>query len=240
MREFEVAGEIVETLRLQFAHLMREALRNLLVLRTQPQSIPDGIRGKSLRLMLEQPDYWEYRLFAQVLIDEIAIYRDLRAEHRIGIALGQGEWIESFEAMTWIKTRTAEIRRILVMLEVLMSQHLQAALGQPGNSGDADGIVFCARRVAALYAEVLEWSQRIRRAHAPECFEPVLVETARATDDIIEQLEKYGPSVLAGIEELIATPSDGSARHIDFVLAFQLSNQDRMHEALRRAQQECF
>jgi hypothetical protein len=241
MHEFATAQDIVGTLRPQLAFLMREGLRwRLQVRRREPDDELQGLHGKSLRIALERPPVWEYRLFAQALIGELQTHRELREEHRLGITFGAGEEVPLPQAAGWCNTRLAEISRLADGLDVLVNQALQEAFGPPGQPGDVGAIAFVARKVGAAYRHAIEWSLRVRRARTAECFQPALPELALSTADIIEKLEAYGPAVLQQIEDALVRHRPGEPQTINAVLKLSLSNQDRFSQALRQAERDCW
>lgn len=240
MHEFEVAQEIILTLRVQFAYLMREGLHRRLQFREHDDYLLKGLHGKALRLALEQPDAWEYRLFAQVLTDEVEAVSELRYEHRLKIAFGPGEQVELNDTPRWMSARLAEIGRLSTALTGLLNENVQDALGPPGTAGDAAAIQLVAKKVAAIYRHAIEWSLRMRRAHVHECFQPVATEVSIFTDNMIEQIETYGPNLLRTIEEALADAQRGIPRTIEAIMTIDISNQERFEAALAQAERDCF
>lgn len=70
---FELAQDVVNTLRKQMAYLFMDGLQ--LRKRVAAGGLPNSLarlQGQPLKLVIEKPDLWEYRLFAEVLIQELA------------------------------------------------------------------------------------------------------------------------------------------------------------------------
>jgi hypothetical protein len=238
--EFEYAQTIIDTLRIQLAYLMSAGLRHRLRFGQQPDATLVGLSGKPLRTALEKPEAWEYRLFAQVLADEVEKSSDLRREHELGLAFGPGESIEKHESTNWMHTRMDELRISAAALVTLMNEALPEALGPPGTPGNVATISFISRRIGAVYRHVLEWSQRVRRAHVHACFQPVLKEMSLFPHSIIQSIEQYGPDLLASIEQELSKPRDGNTRVVDATLTLELFNLDGFNAALARAEKDCF
>ena len=93
--EFETAREIIDALRIQLAYLLGEGLSWRLRLRQRPSELRllETLQGEALRIVLERPKAWEYRLFGQVLVDEVESCRDLKRDYQIGVVLGYGNYI---------------------------------------------------------------------------------------------------------------------------------------------------
>jgi Domain of unknown function (DUF4062) len=239
-QEFGRAQDIVAALRIQFAHLTADGLRWRRRLQGRPQRELRDLHGEALRLALEQPKAWEYRLFGQVLSDEVEASEDLLRQHQLGILLGPGERAPSEGMGHWIGTQIAELERIVAAADILINQSLQEAFRPPGTPGDIAEIVFVARQLGAAHRHAVEWSQRLRRAHVPERFESLINEMAKFSDNVIEQLGNFGPNVLRQLEEGLANlPGPGEEpRVVTVSLVFQLSNFDSYQQEFRRLMQE--
>ena len=78
---FEEAEDIVDTLRHQWAYLFMDGLH--LTRQANVTGLPDSLRslkGAALRLVLERPRLWEYRLFGQVWSDEMEAAQHLKRD----------------------------------------------------------------------------------------------------------------------------------------------------------------
>jgi hypothetical protein len=232
--EFERAQDIVNALRFQFAHLMQEGLRWRMRLRGQPLAFLEGLHGEALRLALERPEAWEYRLFGQVLSDEVAANASLRREHRLGIVVGAGEYIPPDEIARWILTQTNELSNLASSLDTLVNVALQEALRPSGTPGDATELVFVAKKIGSGYQHALEWSQRVRRTHVEDEYQQLLHEMSFWTDDMIEKIENFGPNLLRQIEQVLASPPTEEIQTIEASLVLAVSNMDRYNEEFRR------
>ena len=74
MFPFEYAQDIISTLRQQFAFLFMDSLN----VRSRFQDnesfdVLSQLQGEALRLALEKPLAWVYRLFSQILSDEFSV-----------------------------------------------------------------------------------------------------------------------------------------------------------------------
>jgi uncharacterized protein DUF4062 len=165
MREFDLANEILEALRAQFAYLTLQG--TLLTQRARDSreySTLRGLSGAPLRIALEQPPGWEYKLFGEVLIQEVGARRNLREQLRLGITYGpcEGITIEGFHS--WGEARVEELDRILEALKTLGNEELRRALGPMGESGgDVPSSVESQRRSwFQFHAMSASWSSSSR------------------------------------------------------------------------------
>jgi hypothetical protein len=239
-QEFGRAQDIVAALRIQFAHLTADGLRWRRRLQGRAQREFRGLHGEALRLALERPMAWEYRLFGQVLSDEVEASEDLIREHRLGLLIGPGQHAPSGDMTWWIQAQLAELENLVEAGTLLLNESLPEAFRPPGTPGDVTEIVFVARQLGAIHRHAVEWSQRVRRAHVPERFRPLVNEMAWFSDSIIERLGSFGPDVLRQVEEGLADlPEPGEEpKTIKITLTFELSNIEGYQEEFRRLMEE--
>jgi hypothetical protein len=120
MREFDLADEIVETLRTQFAYLALQGARLFQQTRdSREYSVLRELSGAPLQIALEKPPGWEYKLFAETLIQEIKARRTLREQLRLGITHGPHEHVTVDAFADWGAIRMAELQRIIAGVETL-------------------------------------------------------------------------------------------------------------------------
>jgi len=217
VQEFDRAQEIVEALRVQFAYQHREGL--VLAARfkgVRGQLWLDRLAGDTLRVALEQPPAWEYRLFAGALTDAIAKHARLRRRHELAIPLGLGEDVD--EPIRWIQGRFQDAMRLAGGMSALINGELQNAFGPPGTPGDRERIVFVAESLGELYEDALRWADRLRTANIDANFAPVLKPVARMLDDAIEQVEKFGPAVRSSLEAALEAAKTGGKQVFEMTL----------------------
>lgn len=210
MREFDLASEIVEALRAQFAYLILQG--SLLIKRahdSREYSTLHQLSGAPLRIALEQPPGWECKLFGEVLIQEIAARRMLREQLRLGISYGPCENLTLEDLVPWGKVRFEEIERIVEGLKTLAGKELVRAQGPRGEPGDMELLVFIARSMAGLYQEAIEWGLRVRRVVATEDIKSIVRTMEGFVDDILEKIEMFGTLVLREVNSLVAASGRG-------------------------------
>ena len=91
---------------MQLAYLMQDSLkvRQLLSGSGMPRFMED-LRPKTLRLALEKPNAWEYRLFFQSWLDEVERRADMLKEYKAGLQLESVSYVAAFNATEWLQTQ---------------------------------------------------------------------------------------------------------------------------------------
>lgn len=235
--DFEIAQDIIEILKNQFAHLLKEGIR----LRgryeeSKYQTTLSTLSGDAFTLALERPVGWEYLLFSRVVEDEIAALVELKRRYKTGISLGQGEHISLLDIGAWSSPRMQEIQRTVHALDHAINVDFQAAIGAPGEPGDVEHIVSVARLVAAAYKDALEWSMRVRRGAGHECLEPIIEIMAHFPDDIINKVETLGAPLLRQIEDALAVATADNPVTIKTTIDFEPTGIDAFEKALAELQ----
>jgi hypothetical protein len=236
---FENAQDIIETLRVQLAYQMNDGLRLIHTLSQNPElNYLNGISGKAFRIALEQQDFWEYRLFGQVLTDEIEKQADIRFQYKNELRLGQRERIAFDETYPWLMACLDELRSFADAINKLMNETLQEALGPPGISGDARAILLNAQHIVSVYTHAIQWSQRISKAYVDPIFREVVGIAATLADDIIVQIESMAPRLIQELDAALLEPDCVGPRVINIIIKLDLPNADKLSDAMDKVEQE--
>lgn len=214
--EFELAQDIVKVLRHQFAHLLLEGLKWQMRLRDDStRRLLDELKGEALRVAVEKPVAWEYRLFAAVLESGIATAWEDRSRQRERVFSEPYEWLELADFFDWAKTRMAECRGLIDSWEELINQRLATAAGPLGIPGDPASLVLVARHLVHLYRQAISWSLRVRTARANPELTAVVDAMSALLDDFIEKTEMFPHEVSLRLEKAETTPKGSAERIID-------------------------
>lgn len=234
MAEFELAEEIVNALRWRLAHL---ALRGAQLVKrahdSKEYTVISQLQGPSLRLALERPRCWEYKLFAELLIQEVATRRALAEQKRLGLAYGSYDWISDEGLMGWTQARGAELENLVHAFSVLINQEIAKAFGPPGQPADLELILFTARSIATLYQEAIDWSLRIRRTVGEEGLKELVESMQGFTADIVTKIENFGPHILRELEAAMAAGEAEGPRTVRISLNLDVPGIEEAMQAVR-------
>lgn len=234
---FELAQEITDTLRQQLAYLFRDALQ--LRMRAKAAGLPEmlsQLQGAALRLVIERPVAWEYRLFAQVLAQEISKAKRLRQDLNYGIGFGKGEHFDNFEVLGWISRKAGAARRISTAINQILNVALQDAFGPPGVAGDPEAIVYVAQKLAESYRSAIEWAIEFQHISVNDDFRHIVRISAKLTENMIEEIEEWSKKILREIEEAVASLplSPGEQRVLEFTLKITVPDMAEFDQELER------
>ena len=233
---FDTAQDIIATLRIQFAYFVHELMK----LNTKLKGNPLGphlheLGPRSLRLALEKPPHWEYLLLFHAWQEHVdGLSRELN-DYRARFAVGTSENVVPEEAADWLQTRTHELQNLVNGINHLMRTELPRAVGQPGEPGDMERIVWAARKFGEVLKATLDWSHRVRRARVHMPYEEPARILSGFTDDLVDELSGFPARNLTKIDEVRAAAPTDSPRTIVMTLTLELSHYERFEAALEEA-----
>ena len=234
-------------------HLSARSLKTSLELAARDRSLADDlalarlttpalktVSDEAVWLAARQPPLWEYRLYFQALGD--LINGEMRA--------AEGDWhplppdIPDFDAcgiadLDWIQERQQEYLELAESINQLVNSELQAALGRPGEPGDAGRIVGVAAKVARVYRRFLEIRAEARRRPTTPLLAEVMLEFSRVCDSSIAEFQAYPARSLGTLEMALAADDGQTPLVISFDMALT-ADTDGFQAALDRAHQRVF
>jgi Domain of unknown function (DUF4062) len=206
--EFELAQDIVKVLRHQFAHLLLEGLKWQMRLRDDSTSrLLDELQGEALRLAVERPSGWGYRLFSGVLSGEIETSREARDRMKMGLSSGPLEWISPESFREWGLTRMAEFQALMDNLKEVMEGQFSTSFRSDGGANDLSTPIFLARQIGHLYREALLWARKVRAAGANDLLRPLVEAESKLVDDFLEKIEVLPAQITGAWEAAVKDPA---------------------------------
>lgn len=191
VHSFEHAQDITETLKKQFAHLFSDTLS----LRQRLNGNDDflkQLRGEELKLILEKPTAWEYRLFSQIVVKGICNASNLRRDVKYNIILGRGDKLNNIlEVQDWVISETQVLLRLASSLTTLFNVTLQEAVGLPGEPGNPEYIIYVAEKFVEAYKSTLEWTIHVRKVSVPQDCRKLILIIADFCKNIIDEIEQF-------------------------------------------------
>ena len=187
--------------------------------------------------MIEQPIAWEYRLFAQVLAQEISRIKRHKLDLNYGIAFGTGEHLsDSSEVFKYLSRKTAEAVRIVEIGSLSINVALKDALGPEGTPGDPEKIVYVAQRLAETYRQAIEWSLECKRVSVDDEFKKIIHLVGMLLNNVISETEQFGEKMAQEIEEAINNlpGPDEENRFLQFTLSITLPDTSELDRELAK------
>lgn len=206
-------------------------------------SIP-GTAEEQQRLAAERPDWWEYRLFAGVLLQGMRALETKWDDHELRLPRGARRDIDQESAFDFMGREMSWIGKQVGLLDRIFDSSVQEqAFGPKGQAGDPARIEAFARRVVASCESLLDWAAALRATTVPENFEEVTEATACFVDAplgaIRDFINTYADQI-SRLPELAADATEDKPVRIELALSVQLDPEvkKRHDKALHKLRQE--
>ncbi len=191
---FDSAQDIIGILRMQLAYLFMDSL----TIRAKVQrsglskELLQDLSSAALLLAVQKPFAWEWRLFGQVLSDEISRMASVKRDLNYGLALGKAVRLgDPAEVIEWVRLKMGEIRSFVESADVIVNTALPEALGAPGEPGNVEEIVYVGKQLAKVYRLILEWTTEFSQTQVKDEFSRLLELIARTSHNVIEEIEAF-------------------------------------------------
>ena len=195
---------------------------------------------RALRIATEKPSGWEYLLFFQAWIDEVARRADdIRAyktgEYAPEAQLDSARVVPAADFAEWSAGKMRELEKLISSANVLLNTSAQEAVGKPGEPVNADAIVGVARKLGKVLDGMLRWGKNAKCAILAEPFERMGSQMTLFVGDAIEQFERFPVESLHKCEETLAQPATGKTVPLNLTLKFRLSNAEGYQKEVEAA-----
>lgn len=234
---FETAQEIIEGLRKQLAYLFMDGLTSRQRINSVrlPAPLAD-LKGVSLKLLLERPPFWEYRLFANTFVEEIKLIKEHEWDVQYGVILGPGPRLkEPGEVFDWVSKQMDEAQRIIDSFNNLINISLPDALGPPGISGDPLKLVYTSRRLGDTYKATFDWARGAQRLSVPDEYQKIVSIVGGFLNTVAKSVEDFSENLLQQLNAGIAKgEAEGGNIVIEMTITFELHGLDEFHKEINR------
>ena len=193
VHEFNNGKDIIDCLRKQISYLVNDCLclrQHFHKERVSPTVLQYS--GRVFELAVEKPDAWEYLLFAAALKDNLDKLDDLRYDLKYGITFQNAIlYDEPKEIIDFIQMKCEELSNRINLLNGIINNAFQEAIGEPGIPGNAEYIIYVAEKLVDVYKSVHEWSLEFRSIIVPEEFQNLLLCASKFSQSVIEDIENF-------------------------------------------------
>lgn len=193
VHEFNNGKDIIDCLRKQISYLVNDCLclrQHFHKERVSPKVLQYS--GRVFELAVEKPDAWEYLLFAAALKDNLDKLDDLRYDLKYGITFKNVIlYDEPKEIIDFIQMKCGELSNRINLLNGIINNAFQEAIGEPGTPGNAEYIIYVAEKLVDVYKSVHEWSLEFRNIIVPEEFQNLLLCASKFSQSVIEDIENF-------------------------------------------------
>jgi hypothetical protein len=193
MYGFDEVKNIVETLRKQWAVLFTESLivREKLQTTSYSEQLLN-LSAESLKILLEKPFAWEFRLLSSVIRTNFNSLSALRRDVRYGLLLRTGTKLDGIsDVVHWIRSQMGRLLQLTKTSSTIINIAFPEAMGPPGHPGDPELIVYIGQRFVELIRQTLLWKLDFIEVIVDSEFEKLLHLASAICDEHLEKLESF-------------------------------------------------
>ena len=233
---FDLAEDITTTLREQLGKLFGDALQ--LRQRLASDQLPpelSSLQGEPLRLVLEEPDGWEYLLFVAATRQKLLGTANLKYYVLRGLGTGNPVRVRPQDLTDWFRSKMNELRGLARTITSVVEDSFPEAIGQPGEPGDANKIVHLANRFGDTYERILRWSLEFQDLALPEEFNHFRNLAAQWPLPTVTNIETFVNSFESQVREALENREPNKKRVLTYTIKIELSDEgDEISAELHR------
>lgn len=236
VHEFSSGKDILNCLKKQLAYLVNDCLclRN----HFHKENISPKVlqySGRVFEIAVEKPDFWEYLLFAATLKDNLDKLDDLRYDLKYGITFGNVvPYNEPKEIIDFVKNKCNELVNRTGIINRILNDAFQEAIGAPGMPGDVEYIIYVAEKLIEVYKSVHEWSLEFKNIIVPAEFQDLILCTSQLSLTIIEDIENFISDYNERINEAVLGIDEKSEkRTLSFTLTLRSPDMSKIEAEIQ-------
>ena len=231
--EFDTAEDIVHTLRKQFAYLVQDALELRQSARSQDPLLSE-LKGEALRLALRREQYWDVRLFAVVLQEELDRRTRLHREIELGLTSGNVTFVDFVDLESWMQDRLDEVKRLAHTATAILNDYLPQVRGEDAKPSE---LVAIARRLAQVWEDNAQWTLRCRSVRVDEKVERLVHLLSIANANMLDEIWEFGHTIIPHLDQAIEALATGGSAVLELELTLT-ADVDEFDEEMDRLQRE--
>lgn len=179
-------------------------------------------------LLGERPPAWEHLLFSALLSSAVDDLESKYEDHRLEFTLPQ-TYVPVDEVVNVGVRELSRIKATVGTFErLLLGSAQQDAMGKPGESGDPDRIEQLARRLGAVYEEMLNWSASLRGCHTTaDEGAALLFALSRYATQPIEEVRGFARRYRDFADGLTEKLERGESVEMAYSISFELADETK-------------
>ena len=204
---FNGSAEISKELKEQLAVLFFKGLElNFKMTRHSVKS--QHFAGIPLRIVIEKPRAWEFKLFAEVLDIELSKLDNIKRSYKLGLAFGRMLIIDTpTEVFDWTIAKNSELTRYVDVLTRLVREVFPEAFGSTGYEGNDKYINYTALMFVEVYKGLLLWYLEHKMIIVPDELVDLVEFNAHLNYSLVEDLEEFFTKIIAEKDRIDQLPS---------------------------------
>lgn len=201
--QFESANDIISALREQLSILFKESLKiqqkydNVNVC-----SIQERVTATAYRYLVDKDDNYEFKFFAQCLIDCMEEHSHLKQDLEYAIvSLSDKHLKASEEIVDYVQLMLGRISNIIDSLKRLINDAFPKYFGETGCPSDIEGLYYVAQTYAKLYSMLMICAIEARSIVVPDEYNKAMGLLSNMPLQTIREIETFPNNIFSQIEQ---------------------------------------
>ena len=238
---FEMAQDIIDTLRNQLGYLFYDSLefRQKTITRKFSKKIL-GLDGICFQTVLLRPVAWEYKLFGQVLASGLNELSDKRRDFNYSFTLTSVKRLQTFnELFDYITSKSEQLLRSISYISTLIYETIPDAIGAPVVDGDPDYIIYAANKLVEIYGSIIDWSLDFNTIMTEEDFRGLAKSFSKMCDVTLSDIERFSSEFSEMTRKIPDNISDENlTMKFNITLSLSEPNTDDFYCEIKKLQQK--
>lgn len=183
-------------------------------------------------IFIKRPFLWEYRFYAQVIIDDIEFNKEkillIQSERNSDPSLN------IFNYPSWVIAKAEKLQESFLEFKELTDANHDDAFGPPGVPGDFKAIISFAHKISSFHFDLIMSLHTVKRAMIDQRCNEIVNEFTNMLNPTISFLENYGINLLNQINN--SKESAEEVIYLDgyFEIGFKLDDENRFYGAITK------
>ena len=201
--QFENANDIINTLREQLSILFKHSLKiqqkydNVNI-----RSIQDRVTATAYRYLVDKNDNYEFKFFAQCMIDCIEEHSHLKHDLEYAIiSLSDKHLKASEEIIDYVQLMLGRMKNIIDSLNRLLGNAFPVYFGEPGCPSNIEGLYYVAQTYSKLYALLITCAIEARSIVVPDKYDMAMELLSKVPLQTIQEIEAFPNNIFSQIKQ---------------------------------------
>ncbi len=231
---FDSARDIKMTLKNQWASIFSSGLKYIQITSSENRiALSNNLPPEAARIIIEKPFAWEAKFLAALLKNEYDILQTSRWNYQYGFFADPVTNKNPTELNDDLADKLEEVMKLADCLTILLNTVIQDAMGDIGEPGNPEMMVYISKQFSILYQRILSWGLYFKSIHADEQYSHLLDLLYNFPASLIDSIDEF---VIHFYDKIMAVPSvdDKVDRDLRFNLSLDVVNGKEISEELYR------
>ena len=196
-------------------------------------ALSNNLPPEAARIIIERPFAWEAKFLAALLKHEHEILQTSRWDYQYGFFADPVTNRNPAELTANLADKFEEVMKLADCLTILLNKVIQDAMGDLGEPGNPEMMLYVSKQFSILYQRILSWGLYFKSIHADDQYSYLLDLLYKLPASLITSIDIF---LLHFCDEIMAIPAvdDKVPRNLSFTLTLNVANGSEIREEINR------